>query len=349
MFSRNWGWGRNRWTQIPVAPAAVSALLLAWVLWAAHSPAPQAAVPAAADPTSGFRTVPKDVVLAGRNVSGWRETQVRQLLEAWAKEIRQAPVDASLDPATRGRVPELNGLEVDVDATLERLRVAAPGERVPLVYREVAPAVRLRDLPAGPVYHGNPGKHAVAFAVNVAWGEAFLPDMLRTLERKGVKATFFLVGQWAEEHPEAAMAIAAAGHEIASHGYSAVAFDRLAAAEAADQIERAREAIRNATGREPTLFSPHKGAFNPDLLRVAAGKGYETVLWSLDTVDWMKPGVDRMVYRILSGAHNGAVILMHPTDQTAAALEPMIEGLRRKGYRIVTVGTLLSPSPLARD
>lgn len=343
--------GLRRWSDSPPAAAALAALLLSWVAWTGRTPPaePPPLRPVTADPTSGFRTVPKDVLLAGRNVSGWREPQVRQLLEQWAKEIRQAPVGAALDPATRGRVPELNGLEVDVVATLERLRVAAPGERVPLAFREVPPAVRLSDLPAGPIYSGNPGKHAVAFAVNVAWGEAFLPDMLRTLERKGVRATFFLVGQWAERYPEAAMAIAAGGHEIASHGYSAVEFDRLSPAEAADQIERAAEAIRNATGREPTLFSPHKGTFSPDLLRVANEKGYETVLWSLDTVDWMKPGVDRMVYRILSGAHNGAVILMHPTDQTAAALEPMIEGLRRKGYRIVTLGTLLSPSPLARD
>ena len=236
-----------------------------------------------------------------------------------------------------------------MEATLERLRIAASGEQVPLVYREAPPAVTTDRLPLAPVYQGNPQKHAVALAINVAWGEQFLPQILRFLEEQGVKATFLRVGEWVEEHPQEALAIAGAGHEVAGHGYSPVAFETLTAEQAEDQLRRAEEAIQAVTGRKPAFFSPHKGAFSPQLLRVAAERGYETVLWPVDTVDWAQPGVERLLGRVLREARNGAIVLMHPTAQTAEALGPLIRGLRRKGFRIVTVGTLLSPSPLGRD
>lgn len=349
MFSGSrWGaW--TRWTRHPLAQAALPALLAAWLLHLALPGASPGRLPASADPGAELRTVPVDVVLAGHSIAGWREAEVRRLLERWADEVRQEPVAATLDPASHGRVPELNGLRVDVEATLERVRRAAPGERVPLVLRETPAAVTLGALPLAPVYRGNPEKHAVAFAINVGWGERFVPQMLRTLAQDGVKATFFLVGEWVEQHPAEALAIAGAGHEIANHGYSAVDFDRLSPERADEQLRRAEEAIRAVTGRRTTLFSPHKGAFSPQLLRVAAVRGYQTVLWSVDTVDWRQPGAERILERVLAEARNGSIVLMHPTAQTAEALEAMIQGLRRKGLRIVTVGTLLSPSPLARD
>lgn len=343
------GWGR--WLRSPVAQALVPALLVSWLYWLSQpalrtlpgvAPGHQA-LPAGAD----LLVVPQDVLLAGHAVGGWRLDEVRRLLEEWAPALRQEPVPAALDPATRGRVPHLNGLELDVEATLERLRAAAAGERVSPVYREIPAPVRTDQLPPAPVYRGNPARHAAALAINVGWGEPFLPAMLRTLEAQGVKATFFLVGEWVEEHPREALAIAAAGHEIASHGHSPAAFDQLTPDQAAEELRRAEEAIRAVTGRKPRLFSPHRGAFNPALLQAAAAHGYQTVLWTVDTVDWAQPGVEAMLERVLREAHPGAIVLLHPTAQSAEALEPMIRGLRRRGLRLVPVGTLLSPSPLA--
>lgn len=301
-----------------------------------------------ATPEAERRVVPDGVTLAGHAISGWREPDVRWLLLGWAGELRRTPVNARLDPATRGLIPPLNGLDLDVEGTLARVRAAAPGERLPLAFRENPPAVSLADLPPSPIYQGNAAKQAVTFLINVAWGEEHLPGMLRTLEQHRVRATFFLVGQWVERHPEAVKAIVADGHEIASHGYSSAEFAKLSAEQVADEIGRAETAIIAATGRKPRYFSPHKGEITPRLLRVARDMGYETILWSVDTVDWMKPGTDWMVDRVLSKAHNGALILMHPTDQTVEALAPMILGLRKQGYSIVTLGAMLSPSPLVR-
>lgn len=347
----------SRWRRFTVwrlRPGLLAALVAILLLLGSARLQPSAPVPRhGGQPGSGptardaERPIAREgVTLAGQAVSGLPETEVRRLLEKRAGELRLAPVNARVDPATRGLIPPLAGRVLDVEATLARVRAAAPGQRVPLAFREEPPAVTLADLPPAPIYQGNPAKRAVTFLINVAWGQEHLPRMLEVLERHKVRATFFLVGKWVERFPEEARTIAEAGHEIASHGYSSAEFAGLTAEQVAAEIDRAEAAILAATGRKPRWFSPHKGEISPQLLRVARAKGYETILWSVDTVDWKKPGVDWMVERVTGGAHNGALILMHPTEQTAAALEPIILGLEKRGYRIVTLGTLLSPRSL---
>jgi peptidoglycan/xylan/chitin deacetylase (PgdA/CDA1 family) len=67
----------------------------------------------------------------------------------------------------------------------------------------------------------------------------------------------------------------------------------------------------------------------------------ETILWSVDTIDWQKPSPNTIVDRVRKQAHNGAIILMHPTASTAEALEPMISVLKEEGYKIGSVTELL--------
>lgn len=78
---------------------------------------------------------------------------------------------------------------------------------------------------------------------------------------------------------------------------------------------------------------------------MASEQGYLTVLCSLDTADWMRPGVERIVRRIVPRAHNGGIVLMHPTEQTPQALIQIIKGLKEQGYKLVTISQLLSPNP----
>ncbi len=293
---------------------------------------------------------PADTSLAGHDISGWRDSQIRGLLKEWAKEVQSDPMPTRIDPVTKGVIPGINGLEIDIEGSMARLHsINSPGQHVDLAFKEIPPPDTGQQEPYGPIYQGNPGKHAVTFVINVAWGNEFLPRMLETLKNNGVKATFFLMGDWAEKNADAAAKIASEGHEIASHGYSAAEFRQLGTAELIRQIDKSTEAITSATGQKPKFFSPHKGEITPQLVELLRQKNYQLVLWSVDTVDWARPGVDAMVNKILAKSHNGALILMHPTDQTVQALEPMILGLRSKGFRIVTLGTLLNPSPLAKD
>ncbi|PWK12659.1 polysaccharide deacetylase family protein [Tumebacillus permanentifrigoris] len=275
--------------------------------------------------------------MAGASPSGSLEQRV-QLLE---KLYNADPIDARNDPVWKG-VPELNGLKVDVEATIKQAQKAMDG-RIPLVAKQIPPNVTLNDLGAVPIYRGNPEKKQMALMINVAWGTEYIEDLLKTLDEFQVKATFFLDGSWTADHPGVAKQIVVRGHEIGNHAYSHPDMSHLDAGSQRSQITRTNEVIKKATGQTPTLFAPPSGAYNETTVKTAHGQKLRTILWTLDTVDWKKPPASVIEDRVLSRAENGALVLMHPTEPTRDALRTILQGLQKKGYGLVTVSTLLDP------
>lgn len=254
------------------------------------------------------------------------------------------PEDARIDRVWKA-IPDLNGLSVDVDETWRRLQL---GRRsgdggVPWVVRQVPARVRLQDLPPAPIYRGNPHKRQMALMVNVSWGEEHLSALLDVFDRHGVKGTFFLDGKWVSRFPSLAAEIAKRGHEIGDHGWNHPDLRGAGVSRIQENLNRSREAIRRATGRTPRLFAPPAGQYDETVVQEARRMGMFTIMWTLDTVDWKKPPLERMVRRVVDHAEPGALVLMHPTAQTPAALEQMIPELRRQGYDLVPVSVLLSP------
>lgn len=192
-----------------------------------------------------------------------------------------------------------------------------------------------------PVYQGNSAQKEIALTVNVFWGEEYIPQMLDILRQKNVKATFFLGGTWVKKYPELAARIAVEGHVIGNHGYSHPHPDRLSKSENMKEIKRADEIIVQATGVKPKLFAPPYGERGPSVLQAADEASYRTILWSVDTVDWQLPPPDVVVRRVVDKAHNGAIVLMHPTAPTIKALPEIIDNLNEKGFQLVTVTKLL--------
>ena len=178
---------------------------------------------------------------------------------------------------------------------------------------------------------------------NVAWGTEHVPQILRILRERGARATFFLDGSWVRANPAAARQIADAGMDIGNHAYNHPLFRRLSRAQMIAQLEKTNAAIAAATGRRAALFAPPAGDFNDLAVRVAAGLGMKTILWTLDTVDWRRPPAQAILNRIVPRREPGALVLMHPTAPTVAALPAMIAALQKDGYRLVTVSELLDP------
>lgn len=283
------------------------------------------------------------VTLLGRDLSGCNVQELGALLNQLAPTLRREPVDARVDPDTKGLVPELYGHELDIEATLAALLAAKPGSAVSPALRPVKAAKSLADLPPGVIYSGNPAKRQIALAINVAWGDEYIPGMLEILKKYNARATFFFVGAWANKNRTKVQEIAAAGHEIASHGYGHLHLSQASTETVRQDTAAASTLLEDITRRPVKIFSPAYGEWDSRVPLIANGLGLTTVLWSIDTVDWKKPGVSAMTNRILTRAHNGAIILMHPTDQTEQALAAMVEGLQKQGYSLVTVSELLSP------
>lgn len=193
-----------------------------------------------------------------------------------------------------------------------------------------------------PISRGNTNNPKIAFACNVFWGEEFLPDMLNTLDQENSKITFFIGGSWAKRYPDMLKDIASRGHELGNHTYSHPHPNNLTKQQNQEQITRTEELVKELTSVKTTLYAPPYGEYNDNVLAAAADLGYTTIMWSIDTIDWQRPPVEVLKNRVLKKIHNGAIILMHPTDPTAKALRELIKELKSKGYTITTVSDILN-------
>lgn len=194
------------------------------------------------------------------------------------------------------------------------------------------------------IYRGNPGKRMAALTFDATYGDNQTSALLEILRNNNIRATFFLSGIWPLNFPGLARSIAAAGHEIGNHSYTHPHFPQLTEAEMGDQIVRTEALIRNITGRDTYLFRPPYGEYNQTALNVAARLGYLTIMWTVDSLDWQNPGVDRIINRVVDNIRPGAIILMHQAaSQTPAALPSIISRLRAQGYSFGTVTQVLDP------
>jgi probable sporulation protein (polysaccharide deacetylase family) len=267
------------------------------------------------------------------------EEQLMARIRRMAEEERIAPIDAKVDPVWKA-IPGYNGRELDIEQTF---KLSRGQPRIRPVYREIPPRVQLEDLGAHPIYKGNPQKPMVSLMINVAWGNEYLPEMLKILREHNVKATFFLDGSWLSRFPEEARAVAADGHEIGNHGYSHKDMSKLGRNAAYEEISRTSKLIRETLGIEATLFAPPSGDYDEETVELAHELKLKTILWTLDTVDWKKPDPAWIIQRILTRLEPGALILMHPTESSARALPELIRGIKTQGLALGTVSELLSP------
>ncbi len=178
--------------------------------------------------------------------------------------------------------------------------------------------------------------------------EVYTPQVLDVLKEYNVPATFFLIGQEVDKHPQVTGRIAAEGHLIGSHSWSHPDFRRLTGHDITVEMKRTRDALVKATGLRPYLMRPPYGAVNTEVLNQLVGLDYYVVNWSVDSVDWRDQEVDPILVNTLKDVREGAIMLFHSAgggscrQATVDALPELIETLRMQGYTFVTVDELLN-------
>lgn len=177
-------------------------------------------------------------------------------------------------------------------------------------------------------------------------------SILQTLKREGVPASFFLTGDFAEQHPDGASHLAAYGR-VGNHTTDHPHLTTLTTTQVRVQVTGARATIRRVTGHDPLpLFRFPFGEYDARTLGVVNDLGYAAIGWTVDTLGWKGTSggqsVNSVVRRVLAAAVPGEIVLMHvganPDDGTtldADALPRVIAGLRSLGYGFVTLDTLL--------
>lgn len=176
----------------------------------------------------------------------------------------------------------------------------------------------------------------------------FTPQVLDILKASGVKATFFLLGKKAEEHPDIVKRIVREGHVIGNHSYRHPQFTKLTVEQFASEIEQAEEVLNRLAGYRPKLVRPPYGAIDEGELQWAKDRGYIIVNWNVDSLDWKNLGEQQVAGNILGHTKAGAIVLQHSAggdsqdlSGTVKALPGIIAKLREQGYSLVTVPELL--------
>ena len=174
------------------------------------------------------------------------------------------------------------------------------------------------------------------------------PRVLDALAARDVRGTFFVVGERAARAPDVVRAIAAAGHDVASHGWSHRSLWFCGPRRTEGEIERTQALVADLIGREPCAFRPPWGMVNAALYPLLKRKQLSCVLWSIQPEGLRQAGADAQVQHVLQRAHPGAIVDLHDAEGTPcaperllAALPRMIDGLRRQDFELVTVSELL--------
>ena len=184
-------------------------------------------------------------------------------------------------------------------------------------------------------YQGNIDDKIMAFACNVDWGNEYIPSMLEIFRNNNINITFFVTGKWAEKNHEMLITIFNNKHEIGNHGYSHKDYDKLSYNDNKNEILKAHNIIKEIVNIDLKHFAPPSGAYNDNTIKAAKELGYSLIMWSIDTIDWRKDSTkDIIIKRVTEKAHNSAIVLMHPTEETVKALPEIIDYLFQNGYKI---------------
>lgn len=170
------------------------------------------------------------------------------------------------------------------------------------------------------------------------------PRLLDILAARNVKATFYVIGRSVDLHPGVLRRTVAEGHEIGNHSHTHRLLSKLSESEVRQEMQRCQDAVGRAAGvRMRTMRPPYGGLLQSQREMVHREFGYPTILWSVDPLDWKRPGPSVVTSRILSGTTAGGIVLAHDLhSQTVDAMPATLDGLLRRGFKFVTVSQLIA-------
>lgn len=275
--------------------------------------------------------------------------RANKLRSTWARVDRPSPRRLRLTVALKSLGMERGRFRYWATSAWRGAACKGPGSRdgschsrAPAKRRlkgRVAPVVRSGCTPGkgGVVTRGSTRRKLVALTFDDG-PSAYTEGVLRALDRAGAKATFFVLGSLVPGRASVLRKMVAGGHEIANHSWNHEFYS------SGSSMARTNSAVRSATGFTPCHFRPPGGAFNSGTVATARAHGMSLVMWNVDTRDWTGLGVGSIISSATSGGR-GSIVLMHdgggPRSATLAAVPHIIEALKKRGYKLVTMTQLL--------
>jgi peptidoglycan/xylan/chitin deacetylase (PgdA/CDA1 family) len=206
--------------------------------------------------------------------------------------------------------------------------------------------IRIRRAVASRVISSGPrSAQRVALTFDDCFDGASWSRMLATLDRLGVKASFFCNGRYVRAFAAAARRTVRDGHTVGAHTWSHPQMPSLPAAAQRREIARDVDAWWEVARAAPTpYFRPPYGLHDGTTRTQAGELGFAyTVMWDVDPSDYLNPPRGRLVDHVVSRSRAGSIVVMHVNANTAAALPDMVRGLRARGLEPVSLDELLGP------
>jgi peptidoglycan/xylan/chitin deacetylase (PgdA/CDA1 family) len=198
---------------------------------------------------------------------------------------------------------------------------------------------------------GRAGSRQLALTFDDGPNDPWTLKLLEVLARHGVRATFFLVGDFVRQKPAIARAVAEAGHVIGNHTFTHPNLIFAGAARRQRELDDCERALSDHVGEHSRLFRPPFGARTPQLLREVRRRGMETVMWRVSGFDWSAESAAQIEQKIRRHLSGGEVILLHDgghkhmgvdRSRTVSAVEWLIGDCKAAGYEFVTVAEMMA-------
>jgi len=193
-----------------------------------------------------------------------------------------------------------------------------------------------------PVYFVDTREKKVAFSFEILWEEGYLEEVLEVLNEKKINGTFFLTGEWVENHPELSEEILQKGNEVGNHSMSHRSLLFMSEKEIYREISSFTSLTRELFDYTPSLFRPPFGEYNHLVVETASRENYITVLWSIESRDYTLEEGEKVKKHVLDNLHPGAIINIKVNSRASSSVLPlMIKEIKNRGYKMVTVSELM--------
>ncbi len=198
-----------------------------------------------------------------------------------------------------------------------------------------------------PLYRVKTEEKYVALTVDDGPDPRFTPELLDILKEHNAHATFFLVGNQVLKYPKLAKREISEGNEVGNHTLTHPDLLKEKGNKAIlNEINGGAKAIESVLKIKPKYFRAPKGLLNKDAYEIANALGERVIVWNVTLEHYATPTPKLMARRIINKATPGSIILMHDgrlnRSRSIHAIPMVIEGLQKKGYKIVTLSELLA-------
>jgi peptidoglycan-N-acetylglucosamine deacetylase len=204
----------------------------------------------------------------------------------------------------------------------------------------------------GTIYRVRTKQKKVVLTFDDGPSPVWTPEILDELKKENIPATFFMIGHHVQKYPEIAKRVADEGHIIGNHGYAHSVLLYYTPAEIEEEIKYTEHVIKEITGQSTKYFRPPKAWLRKIIKEKIKSMGYEIILWSLNSKDWVSFNHKAIVKYLSRNIQNGDILLFHDSGnvstteggdrtQTVRSIPLLAKSVREKGFEFVTIEELV--------